>query len=435
MICTESGPAAWAVESAQPEVDGMTDPALALAVSLGIGTLLGVERERRKGEGPNRAAAGVRTFALVGLLGGASWRVGGAVTTSVALGFIGLAAVAGYARSHETDPGLTTEVSLVIAFLLGALAQRETATAAGLGVVTAILLAGRERIHRLVQDSLSERELHDGLLFAACALVVLPLLPDRSFGPHGSLNPAVIWRLVVIVMAIQAAGYVALRTIGPRYGLLIVGLLGGFVSSTATIGIMGARATREPQLRRGATAAAVISSVATIILLAIVVGAANVAVLQKLALPLALAGLAATGYAALFAVRATRMRADEEVERGRAFNLRVALLLAITVTLVMLVSSMLTAALGRAGLILGTATAGLADSQSAAISAAALSSSGHVSTTGAAVAILAALTSNTFSKATLAAVIGNRRYAGDVWPGLALILAGAWGGWALTAIA
>jgi uncharacterized membrane protein (DUF4010 family) len=413
----------------------VTDPALALAVSLGIGVLLGVERERRKGDGSERAAAGVRTFALVGLLGGVSWRLGGAVTAAVALGFVGLAAVVGYTRSREGDPGLTTEVALVVDFLLGALAQRETAVAAALGVVTAILLAGRERIHRVVRDSLSERELHDGLLFAACALIVLPLLPDRSFGPYGSLNPSVIWRLVVIVMAIQAAGYIALRIIGPRYGLPVIGLLGGFVSSTATIGVMGARAVREPQLRRGATAAAVISSVATIILLAIVVGAASTPVLRELALPLIVAGLAATGYAVLFAVRATRSRAGEQFERGRAFNLRVAVLLAITVTIVMLASSILTAVLGRAGLVLGTAIAGLADSQSAAISAATLSNTGHISTSGAGVAILAALTSNTFSKAAVAAMLGNRRYAANVWPGLALILAGAWGGWAVSATA
>ena len=413
----------------------MTSPALAVGVSLGIGTLLGVERERRKGEGSDRAPAGVRTFALVGLLGAVSWRVGGAVTAAVALGFVGLAAVVGYVRSRDPDPGLTTEVALVVDFLLGALAQREAALAAGLGVATAILLAERERIHALVRDSLSERELHDGLLFAACALIVLPLLPDKSLGPHGSLNPSVIWKLVVIVMAIQAAGYVALRVIGPRYGLLVVGLLGGFVSSTATIGIMGARAVREPQLRRGATAAAVISSVATIILLAIVVAAASIPVLRELALPMILAGLAATGYGLLFAVRATRVEPDEQFERGRAFNLRVAVLLAVTVAIVMLASSILAATFGRAGLVLGTATAGLADSQSAAISAATLRSAGQVSTSAAALAILAALTSNTVSKALIAAVLGKRRYAAEVWPGLGLILAGAWGGWVLTNLA
>ncbi len=413
----------------------MAEPVLTLAVSLGIGMLLGVERERRKGEGSERAAAGVRTFALVGLAGGVSWRVGGAVTAAVALGFVGLAAVIGYALSRDDDPGLTTEVALVVAFLLGALAQRETAAAAALGVATALVLAGREQIHGVVRDTLSERELHDGLLFAACALIVLPLVPDRSLGPHGSLNPAVIWRLVVIVMAVQALGYIALRAIGPRYGLLLAGLLGGFVSSTATIGIMGARAVREPALRRGATAAAVISSVATVILLAIVVGAVSVPVLKRLALPLLLAGLAAAGYALLFAVRATRIEGREDFDRGRAFNLRVALVLALTVTAVLFISGLLTAAFGRAGLVIGTTSAGLADSQSAGISAATLAKQGHIGTEIAALAVLAGLTANTFSKAAMAALLGHRHFAFNVWPGLALILGAAWAGWALTSLA
>lgn len=168
----------------------MREPALTLAVALGLGLLLGVERERRKGEGHERAAAGVRTFALVALAGGVSWRVGGVVTAAVALAFVGSAAIAGYGRSGEDDPGLTTEVALVVCFLLGASAQRDPSVAAGLGVATAIMLAGRERIHRIARDTLSERELHDGLLFAACALIVLPLVPDkgsvRADGPSAS---------------------------------------------------------------------------------------------------------------------------------------------------------------------------------------------------------------------------------------------------------
>lgn len=406
--------------------------AVTLPVALGVGLLLGVERERRKGD--DRAAAGVRTFALVGLAGGLSWRVGGVVTAAVALGFVGVAAVAGYVRSREDDPGLTTEVALIVDFLLGGLAQRDPVLAAGLGVVTAIVLAGRERIHGLVKKTLSERELHDGLLFAACALVVLPLVPDKGYGPHGSLNPAIIWRLVVIVMAVQAAGYIALRAIGPRYGLLIVGLIGGFVSSIATIATMGARAVKEPALRHSATGGAVASSVATIVLLAIVVGAASVATLERLTLPLLLAGLAAVAYAGLFAVHAVRAEGAPDFRLGRAFDLRLAVVLAITVAVVLLVSSELNAVLGRSGLLSGTAVAGFADSQSPAISAASLARSGHTSVSIAALATLAALSANTLSKAVVAWVAGDRRYALRVWLGLLLILVGAWGGWALSRI-
>lgn len=410
----------------------MGDPAIGLLVALGIGLLLGVERERRKGRGPERGPAGIRTFALVGLLGGLSYRVGGVAVTAVALGLVGLAAAAAYLISHEEDPGLTTEIALLVDFLLGALAQRNTGLAAGLGVGTAILLAQRERLHVLVRDTLSERELHDGLLFAACALIVLPLVPDHGLGPNHSLNPATIWRLVVIVMAMQGAGYIAMRAIGPRYGLLLTGFLGGFVSSTATVALMGKRAVDEPPMRRLATAAGIASSVATVVLLAAVVGAASVPVLRDLALPLILAGLAATVYAAAFARRVVSRPEPEIVEPGRAFDLKIALLLAATVTLVLLVAGALNAALGRAGLIIGTAVAGFADSQSAAISAATLTHTGDVTATTAAVATLTALTTNTLSKAALALGVGKWRYALDVWPGLALILAGAWGGLAIT---
>ena len=413
----------------------MSDSAIGLLVALGIGLLLGVERERRKGRGRERGPAGIRTFALVALLGGLSYRVGGVAVTAVALGIVGLAAVAAYVTSGEDDPGLTTEVALLVDFLLGALAQRDTGLAAGLAVGTAILLAQRERLHVLVRDTLSERELHDALLFAACALIVLPLVPDHGLGPNHALNPATIWRLVVIVMAMQGAGYIAMRAIGPRYGLLLTGFLGGFVSSTATIALMGKRSVDEPRLRRLATAAGIASSVATVVLLAAVVGAASVSVLRELALPLVLAGLAAIGYAAAFARRAVSQPEPEIVEPGRAFDLKVAVLLAATVAVVLLIAGALNAALGNAGLIIGTGVAGFADSQSAAISAATLTNSGSVTATTAAVATLTALTTNTLSKAALAAGVGKRRYALAVWPGLALILAGAWGGFAITQLA
>jgi uncharacterized membrane protein (DUF4010 family) len=410
----------------------VSDSAISLLVALGIGLLLGVERERRKGRGPERGPAGIRTFALVALLGGLSYRLGGVTVTAVALGIVGLAAVAAYVTSDEEDPGLTTEVALLVDFLLGALAQRDTGLAAGLGVGTAILLAQRERLHVLVRDTLSARELHDGLLFAACALIVLPLVPDHGIGPNHALNPATIWRLVVIVMALQGAGYIAMRAIGPRYGLLLTGFLGGFVSSTATIALMGKRAVDEPPMRRLATAAGIASSVATVVLLAAVVGAASVSVLRELALPLILAGLAAAGYAVAFARTAVSRPEPEIVEPGRAFDLKVALLLAATVAAVLLIAGALNAALGRAGLIIGTGVAGFADSQSAAISAATLTHTGDVTATTAAVATLTALTTNTVSKAALAAGVGRRRYALAVWPGLALILAAAWGGFAIT---
>src|SRR5487761_2067513 len=203
--------------------------AVGLATALGIGVLIGLDRERRKGEGADRAAAGVRTFALASLLGGVAMVTGGAALTGIAAVAVGLFALVGYVRAHGDDPGMTTEVALVLTVILGAFAQIDTPYAAGLGVVVAMLLTERQRMHRFVQRVMSEQELEDLLLLAAAAAVVLPLVADRGMGPYGAVNPAVVWRLVVLVMAIGGAGYVSLRLLGPRLGLPVAGLAGGFV--------------------------------------------------------------------------------------------------------------------------------------------------------------------------------------------------------------
>jgi uncharacterized membrane protein (DUF4010 family) len=177
-----------------------------LLVALGIGLLIGLERERRKGEGRNREAAGVRTFALVALVGGLSAELGGVAVLAVCAAFIATAGIVAYTLRRNEDPGLTTQVALMTTFLLGALTETDVALAAGLAVVVTVLLVARTPLHRFVRESLSEQEVHDGLVFAAAALVILPLVPNDELGPYGVFNPFVIWRLVVIVMAISAIG-------------------------------------------------------------------------------------------------------------------------------------------------------------------------------------------------------------------------------------
>ncbi len=229
-----------------------TSQLVGLVVALGIGLLVGIERERGKGRGPGRAAAGLRTFALVALLGAVAELVGTAGLV-VSGAFVALAALAGYRVTRARDPGLTTEVALVLVFLLGVLAMRQAGLAAGLGVAMALLLAAKSRLHRFVRNTLSERELHDALLLCAGAAIVLPVLPDRAIDPWQALNPRQLWRLALIVMALNAAGHVALRALGPRRGLPLAGLAGGFVSSTATIAAMGARARSHPAQLREST--------------------------------------------------------------------------------------------------------------------------------------------------------------------------------------
>jgi hypothetical protein len=176
------------------------DQAWALAVALGIGLLLGVERERGKGERLDRAAAGVRTFALVAFLGSLSIVIPVPGLPILVGAFVGIIAVVAYARTSSTDPGTTTEIALMVAYLLGMLTQSALSLAASLAVVITIVLASRDRLHTFVTDILTEDEFRDALLLAAVALVILPLVPDVGIGPYQAFNPFTTWRFVVIVM-------------------------------------------------------------------------------------------------------------------------------------------------------------------------------------------------------------------------------------------
>jgi uncharacterized membrane protein (DUF4010 family) len=319
-------------------------------------------------------------------------------------------------------------MALVVAVLLGALAVEDAELAAGVGVGVTLLLAERGRLHRLVRDTLTEQELHDGLLFAAAALIVLPLVPDRGFGPHDALNPFTVWRLVVIVMAIGGLGYVALRVLGPKRGLPLAGLIGGFVSSTATVAAMAARARRAAAVRRPAVAGAVLSTVASLIVTALVVAAVSVPALRAIMPALVPAGVAAIAYGGVTLARIAGNPADGPLELGRAFDLKLPLILALIVSVTLLMAEVLNARFGSSGLALATALTGFADAHAAAISAATLVAAGRLDADAAVVPILVALTTNSVTKAALAAGIGGWAYARRVIVGLVVVLAAAWAG-------
>ena len=293
---------------------------LNLAVALGIGLLIGAERERRKGDDRSRSPAGIRTFAVTSLAGAISFIIGGDLVLAVTiLGVFTLTAVA-YWRGDDDDPGLTSEVALILTTLLGGLSMRQPALAAGVAVVAVILLAARTPLHHFVRSVLTEGEVRDALIFAGATLVVLPLVPDRPMGPYGALNPHTIWIIVILVMAISAGGYVAVRLLGARFGLPIAGLASGFISSTATIGAMGARATKEPEVLAAAVAGAVLSSLATIFQLAAVLGATSVITLRALSGSLISAGFVAASYGVFFTIRALYQKTEGEDQPGQAFS-------------------------------------------------------------------------------------------------------------------
>ncbi len=399
-----------------------------LAVALGIGLLIGGERERRRGEGTLRSAAGIRTFTLASLAGAVSIIIGGELVMAVTMaGVISLTALA-YWRTNEDDPGLTTEISLILIVLLGGLSMRQPTLAAGIAVAVAILLASRTPLHHFVHSVLTEDEAKDALVFAGATLVVLPLLPDHPMGPYGAFNPYKIWVIVILVMAISAAGYVAVRLLGTRFGLPIAGLASGFISSTATIGAMGARAATTPGVLASAVAGAVLSTVATVIQLVAVIGTTSLPTLQMLTVPLVFAGLAAATYGAFFTILALRQKTEDKPQKGRAFNLSTALIFAATLSVILLASAALREWFGETGIIAAAAVAGLVDTHAAAISIASLVASGKVTPAEAVIPILVGISTNTISKIIFARASGGTPFAVRVIPGLILVAGAAWAG-------
>lgn len=395
-----------------------------LAVALGIGLVIGAERERRKGEGPNRRGAGIRTFAVVALLGGVIARTGGDGLLVVGALVVGLIAIVAYWLSDRGDPGFTSEVTILLTYCLGVFAQREPQVALATGICVAMLLALRAPLHRISRNVLSDDELRDALLFAVAAIVVLPLLPDRAIDPFGVVNPSTLWRLVVVLMAMSGAGYVAQRILGPRYGLALAGLGAGFVSSSATIAAMGSRVRGDESVLKPAVAGAAASTVSTFILLAILVGTANPRLLAAIGWPLGAGGFVAAVYAVAQIWHARR--AEVEATQGRAFQFSTALLFGVLVTAIGFVSTVARSWLGETATIAIAALTGFVDAHSSTAAMGSMSASGHIDQRVAVIAILLAVTTNSITKAVLAATSGPRRFAKLVGVGLALVLAATW---------
>jgi uncharacterized membrane protein (DUF4010 family) len=400
-----------------------------LGAALAVGLLVGIERERSKGQGPRRAAAGVRTFTLIALAGAISLELGGPPAFLVVAAIIGVFAAISYVRTFRHDAGLTTEVAMVITVLLGGLALSEPQVAGALAVVVTIILASRTKVHDWINNVLTDDEVRDGLVLAAAALVILPLLPAKPVDPWGVVDLRKLWTLAVLVMAINGLGYIAVRALGAKIGLALAGLFSGFVSSTATIGAMGSRSKARPELHRSAVAGAAASSIATVVQLAIVVGLVSMPTLAQLLPSLILSGLAATAYAGLFTLRSVRETTEQELPAGRPFSPKTALLFVLVVGIALAISTALTNWLGDRGLLLATGIAGLGDTHAAAISAASLAAVGKAQVTLAAMAVLIGFTTNSVSKAVVAFSLGDRRFALQLLPGIVLMVLAAWAGW------
>lgn len=402
---------------------------LNLAVALGIGLLIGAERERAKGAGSDRKPiAGIRTFTLASLLGAVSTVVNFWLLVVSLFCVTIFAAIASFIR-RDQDPGLTTEITLVFTVILGGLAMSASSLAASLAVSTAILLAAKEPIHGFVLGVVTKDELNDFLILAAATLIVLPLVPSESIGPFDAINPRNLWLIVILVMLIGALGHLALRWLGGKIGLPVVGMVSGFVSSIATISAMGERARKSPALIGSAVAGAVLSNISTILVLAMVLAAVHPPTLRILAAPLIFGGISVAIYGLVVTLHAFREQGAEMEKPSRSFSVKTALTMAAVIAVVLIASAAFKAWFGQTGLVVASGLAGLVDAHAPTFSVASLAAAGKLDLESVAIPILVAFSINAISKAVTAIVSGGRAFARQVILGLSMQVSATWLGW------
>jgi uncharacterized membrane protein (DUF4010 family) len=410
------------------------DLALRFAAALGLGVLLGLERERAKAEA---SFAGVRTFGLLALSGGVAayveavlgqtWLAAGVFAATAALVVVSYAVTA-----QRGELGVTTEISALLAFLLGFLCvDGHVLTAAGLAVASGGVLALKEWLHRLA-GRIEPADVEATLKFAIVSIIILPLVPDRSFGPAplDVINPYRIWLMVVLISGLNFASYLLVKIVGPEHGIGLTGLLGGLVSSTAVTLGFAQRSGQEP---RQAPALALGILVAwTVMFFRVVVLVA--AVHRGLALRLAPA-MAALGVASLAVcfLLWRRQRATETatVSAGEnPFELGQAIRFGLLFGVITFVAKAAQVYLGDAGLYLAAAIAGLTDVDAISLSMAQLALADAGSAGAAATAVVIAVASNTLVKTGMAGVLGAPGLRRIIVPAAAAILAaGAVAAW------
>ncbi|MCZ8062109.1 MgtC/SapB family protein [Silanimonas sp.] len=392
------------------------DPTYAGYLSaLGLGLLIGVVRERQRDHG-GHTPAGMRTHTIAALAGAVAWTLGLPVFL-VVLGAIGLLAYGSYRLTDASDPGQTGEVALLTTVLLGALAQQSPGLASSLAVLVALLLQARERLHRLGRDLISEREVRDGLLLLAAALLVLPLLPDESIGPGGALNPQKLWRLVVLVMAVSALGHVALRVVGSGRGLAIAGFFAGFVSSTAAIAGFGQRVRVTPGLLRPSVGAAMFAALASLLLMFPVLATVS-ATLLKAVMPTLLGFGLVLAIGGALGLRGGSGDEPAPTQESRMFRFTHALYFAGFMAGVLVVSALLRQVFGEAGALATAFLAAIAEVHAAVASIGQMVGQGLMGVETARHAILAVLAASVIARGAVAWVSGGAAYGLRVSAGL-----------------
>lgn len=410
-----------------------------LGVALVIGLLIGIERgwrQRTLAEGTR--VVGIRSFALIGLLGGvlgAVAAVAGDVVVAVAfLGFAALVTVAHWLRSHNrSDLGITTEIAELLTFSLGVMAVRvDMAAAAAASVVVVALLGAKEPLH-LWLTRLQRLELVAAIKLLLISVVLLPVLPDQGYGPGGAVNPQKLWWLVVAIAGLSFLGYFAIKLAGPRLGSMLTGVFGGLASSTALTVSFSRLGRTSPELQSMLAAGVAVAASTMLLRLLLIVGVIQWRLVAPLVLPIgAMAVVGYVGSVFLWARSGGKgHRPAASTPLSNPFELGTALKFAAFLAVVLILAELVKAWLGQAGLYGLAAVSALADVDAISVSMANMAGR-QVSLQVAANGILIAAVVNTAVKAALVWMLcgGTMAWRITALAGAMVAAAGiVWGAW------
>ncbi len=380
-----------------------------LGIALALGILVGLQRERTEAR-----LAGIRTFPLVTLCGCVSALLaqifGGWILAAgfLALGGLVLMGMRVEMRQREADPGLTTEAALLLMFSLGAytiVGSRMVAIA--LGGIVAVLLQFKGQLHGWAAK-LGDNDLKAIMKFVLVALVILPALPDRSFGPYTAFNPRQIWWMVVLIVGISLAGYIFYKFLSKGAGTILAGILGGLISSTATTVSYARRAREAPQTSPVAAIVIVVASAIVYARLLLIIAVVSPNFLKSAAPPL-LAMLAVCGALVLLAWYRQRADRTETALQENPAELKAALLFGLLYAVVLLIVEASQKRFGNQGLYIIAGLSGLTDVDAITLSTVGLVDRGQVDPATAWKVILLATLSNLLFKGVAVGVLGPRR--------------------------
>ncbi len=396
-----------------------------LFVAILVGFLIGLDRERAEARKTHKLFAGVRTFPLIALAGAVPMLL---ITTVgpalVVASFVAVAAVAvvSYLRGSEAgDMGATTEIAALATFLIGALAGAgELLLAGAAGVAVAVLLVAKPRLEGFSR-ALTQLELASALELAVITVIVLPLVPNHGYGPWDVLNPFEIWLVVVLVSALSFAGFVAMRLLGEQRGMIVAGLVGALVSSTAVTVSMATQARASQGLARIAAASAVLASAVMCVRVAVFAGTVNISILPRL-LPVVIAmGLEGAVAAWLLGRGAVAAEgAPSAAKVNNPFSLTAAVTFGAIYAVVLIAVHAAQEFFGTGGIYFAATIGSLADVDAVAI---ALSRTAGTASSGqAATAVAIAMVTNTLVKLGIALVMGSRTFGRYVATALGIMV-------------